>query len=563
MAYYFSVEVKHEGLNKYRIVKGQTPREANAKANALSLQWAEQWERKCEAERNRKSREADQLKRERTRLEHEANAAEAVRLTLEAEQLHLRMGSILLDSLKIKPKSWTDFHDKSKFTDKEPNSPRTEKLLPLPLRTAYKYNPELSFLQKISKKKQRDIKFMNDSKFNNDLKYIEEKNSIITQENEKAKRIYQEALDRWNSKKTAFVDQQNAYNTEIDERQKAYNNADSDAIAFFYDNIITNVKDPYEFDRQVEVEYRPDAKMLLIEMYFPTVSELPNTKKVTYVKSSGEFKESAHPSSYMNNLYDDVIYQTILQTFYLVFLNDKDSKFIDSAVINGKVETIDKTTGKNITPTILSVAATKDDIDQLNLEQIDSKAWFKNSKGISAARISNITPVAPIIELDKSDSRFVEGYDVMHEVDDSINLASMDWQDFENLIRELFHSEFNINGGEVKITQASRDGGVDAVAFDPSPIRGGKIVIQAKRYTNVVGVSAVRDLYGTVLNEGAMKGILITTSNYGNDAYKFAQGKPLTLLNGANLLSMLESHGYKARIDIRQAREEMKAERKQ
>ena len=39
----------------------------------------------------------------------------------------------------------------------------------------------------------------------------------------------------------------------------------------------------------------------------------------------------------------------------------------------------------------------------------------------------------------------------------------------------------------MKITQASKDGGVDAVAFDPDPIRGGKIVIQAKRYTNVVG----------------------------------------------------------------------------
>jgi len=25
------------------------------------------------------------------------------------------------------------------------------------------------------------------------------------------------------------------------------------------------------------------------------------------------------------------------------------------------------------------------------------------------------------------------------------------------------------------------------IAFDPDPIRGGKIVIQAKRYTNVVG----------------------------------------------------------------------------
>lgn len=36
------------------------------------------------------------------------------------------------------------------------------------------------------------------------------------------------------------------------------------------------------------------------------------------------------------------------------------------------------------------------------------------------------------------------------------------------------------------ITQASRDGGVDAIAFDPDPIRGSKIVIQAKRYTNTV-----------------------------------------------------------------------------
>ena len=61
------------------------------------------------------------------------------------------------------------------------------------------------------------------------------------------------------------------------------------------------------------------------------------------------------------------------------------------------------------------------------------------------------------------------------------------------------------------MTQASRDGGVDAIAFDPDPIRGGKIVIQAKRYAYTVGVSAVRDLYGTLMNEGATKGILVTT----------------------------------------------------
>ena len=130
----------------------------------------------------------------------------------------------------------------------------------------------------------------------------------------------------------------------------------------------------------------------------------------------------------------------------------------------------------------------------------------------------------------------------------------MDWEDFEHLIRELFEKEFSANGGEVKVTQASRDGGVDAVAFDPDPIRGGKIVIQAKRYTSTVGVSAVRDLYGTVINEGATKGILVSTADYGPDAYEFVKNKPLTLLNGSNLLFLLEKHGHKARIDLAEAK---------
>ena len=194
--------------------------------------------------------------------------------------------------------------------------------------------------------------------------------------------------------------------------------------------------------------------------------------------------------------------------------------------------------------------------EDLNLEAIDPRAWFKSAKGVSAAAIANTTPVAPIITVSREDSRFIDAYEVADQLDDSVNLAAIDWKDFENLIREIFEKEFSSNGGEVKITQASRDGGVDAVAFDPDPIRGGKIVIQAKRYTNVVGVSAVRDLYGTVMNEGATKGILVTTSNYGNDAYKFAQGKPLTLMNGANLLYLLERHGYKAKIDLKEARQQ-------
>lgn len=163
-----------------------------------------------------------------------------------------------------------------------------------------------------------------------------------------------------------------------------------------------------------------------------------------------------------------------------------------------------------------------------------------------------LTPVAPAVALSRHDRRFVEAR--APKVEDGENLAAMPWEEFEYLVRELLEREYAGQGAEVRVTQASRDGGVDAVIFDPHPIRGGKIVVQAKRYTNTVGVSAVRDLFGTVQHEGASKGILVTTSSFGADAYEFAKGKPITLLDGGNLLHLLDQQGYRYRIDLAEAR---------
>lgn len=56
---------------------------------------------------------------------------------------------------------------------------------------------------------------------------------------------------------------------------------------------------------------------------------------------------------------------------------------------------------------------------------------------------------------------------------------------------------------------------------------------------------------GTVQNEGASKGILVTTSGYGKASFEFAQGKPLELLDGANLLYLLAEHaGMEAKIEV-------------
>jgi restriction system protein len=73
----------------------------------------------------------------------------------------------------------------------------------------------------------------------------------------------------------------------------------------------------------------------------------------------------------------------------------------------------------------------------------------------------------------------------------------------------------------------------------------------SKRYKNTVGVSSVRDLFGTMHNEGASKGILVTTSGYGKAAYDFANGKPIELITGGNLLHLLKEHAnIEAKIEV-------------
>jgi restriction system protein len=157
-----------------------------------------------------------------------------------------------------------------------------------------------------------------------------------------------------------------------------------------------------------------------------------------------------------------------------------------------------------------------------------------------------LVPVRPLVDFNMVDKRFIEATDVLSALDQRPNLMELTPGEFENLITNLFTKM----GLETKLTQASRDGGVDCVAWDMRPIVGGKVIVQAKRYKNTVGVSAVRDLYGTVMNEGAAKGILVTTSGYGKSAFDFIEHKPLELVSGSHLLYLLEEHtGVKARIE--------------
>ena len=74
------------------------------------------------------------------------------------------------------------------------------------------------------------------------------------------------------------------------------------------------------------------------------------------------------------------------------------------------------------------------------------------------------------------DPRSIQEQEVLSTLDNRQNLMELSPGEFESLITNLFQRM----GLDTKLTQPSRDGGVDCVAFDSRPILGGKVVIQAK-----------------------------------------------------------------------------------
>ncbi len=543
----WEIQVSHQKLNKYRSIRGSDRFIVEQKASAQKLIWEEMWQKKVLSEKKSAARES-QIRNKEQKKELAALKTEDAQNELDC------LDNILTNSLSVNNNiDWASLIQKNKFPMNKPQKPSIQELPKEPQKTDSKYKPKLNLFDKIFRKRREakensleNMFFWDKQDWHNELSKIKEKNK--QRENQ-----YKIDLSNWEVQKKEFEQNQEKNNQKISDLKDKYYKLDPEAVTYYCDMILSQSIYPEYFPQTWDLEYQENSKMLVIDYSLPDIESLPTLKSVKYVATKDEFVESFISESNLNKIYDNLLYQISLRTIHEIFESDS-ALALDMLVFNGWVCSMNKATGQEVRACILSLQTSKDEYLAINLKHVDPKSCFKQLKGVGSSKLHGLSPVAPIIAINKEDHRFVSPYTVVNGLKEADNLAAMDWQDFENLIREIFEKEFATSGGEVKITQASRDGGVDAIAFDPDPIRGGKIVIQAKRYTNVVGVSSVRDLYGTTLNEGATKGILVTTADFGPDAYEFIKGKPLTLLNGSNLLHLLEKHGHKAKIDLQEAK---------
>jgi len=113
------------------------------------------------------------------------------------------------------------------------------------------------------------------------------------------------------------------------------------------------------------------------------------------------------------------------------------------------------------------------------------------------------------------------------------SLRAMNWRQFEMLVGEAFRRQ----GYRIEETGlGGADGGIDLRLNK----NGKRTLVQCKQWRSQrVDVKVVREMYGLLAHHGADAVKIVAICDFTPDARRFAQGKPIELIHGQALLTMI------------------------
>jgi restriction system protein len=352
------------------------------------------------------------------------------------------------------------------------------------------------------------------------------------------------ARERHQSEAAQAVRKAAEHNRHLEQMAAGLSVRDRHAVSDYFEIAINRIADPDEFPTARRAGYIPESGLLVLEWDLPQFGVVPECKTFTYVQRSDTIKPTLLSPTVRRLTYRQLIAAIALRAVWIAFSADTN-QLVDTVVVNGMLDEIDGSTGQDVRLPLITLRATREQFAKIRIDRVKPVECVQKYFGaIISEHPDELQAIEPVINFNMADPRIIDPIDVLSEIDQRPNLLDLNGYGFEHFIQNLF-SRMDL---EVKIFKPGGDGGIDCVVYDKTAVFGGKYVIQAKRYAKTVPPSAVRDLYGTMLSEGATKGLLITTAGFGPSSYDFANNKPLLLISGTELLGLCRKYGIPARI---------------
>ncbi len=358
MAVQYTLEVEHEGLGRNHVVSGPDQATVKGQANALARTWQHEF----------------QLERIQNILRPALNAKHAI--------------------------DWEKLKRNDKYLEPKPAELVYVEYPREPKRTDTRYqltpgNTEI-IVKVVEEQKARAAHEL----YLRDYAAWAEAVKQVEFENQRRYAESMAAIEQWNDGLVKHRRTLAEHNDAVSKRKTGYESLLPEAVEDYFRRILSASQLPENFCRQFDLQYVPEAKILIIEHSLPAPEELPRVKEVKYLKARSEFAEVPLSDTGFNRIYSDVLYQICLRTLYELF--DADTANALSAVaFSGWVKAAGGTNGAGSKICVISVPAEKEKFQALNLWDTDAKACFKALKGAGNPRFNALMSVKPALRVNR------------------------------------------------------------------------------------------------------------------------------------------------------------------
>jgi restriction system protein len=362
---------------------------------------------------------------------------------------------------------------------------------------------------------------------------------------ERRKRQLAQRKKAYDTSKRAYEAKMSAYNAEVDRFAAAVAGADPASVVEYFAMVLGNSVYPDDFPQHFRLAYLPKQKHLLIEYHLPPIEVIPVVKEYRFDRVRDDLSPIPRDEGEVRRRYVDTIARVTLRTIHEVIEADR-GELVRQVSFNGIVETIDRRTGQFVAPCLVSVQTDRATFAAIKLRRVDPVACLRHLQGALSSTPDELTAVPPKIDFDQdADRDFTEEFNVLAEIDERPNLVTLTDAQWEQQITDLFGVMGLMMGEPARTALGAR-----WTATDPRPIFGGKVMVLAMRGA-AAGSGSVHALAGAVAAAGATKGILVSLGGIDPEAYEALAGRPLELIDGPGLVTLLASHcRIKARIEL-------------
>lgn len=202
------------------------------------------------------------------------------------------------------------------------------------------------------------------------------------------------AVEDWKHSKESFDQEQLA---ETEERRRLYESKDEASLREYWERVLGQPIFGHQSKPARNLVYHEQDGRLVVSYALPPVGELPTIEEVRFSQRDNRIIEVPFSADRLAEMHRDLIIKIALVVLYQLFQSDT-ANALNRVAFNGTIDTIDRATGREISPCLIAVQADKSDLMGINFSLVETIACLNRLGGKVSENLTELSPIIPTAE---------------------------------------------------------------------------------------------------------------------------------------------------------------------